>query len=262
MTTMQTELIKIELDNMMDIATKNGWKVIPENIEEDTRNFIIQGIYFVSPWGKVVKMKNLKFKECTASKSGNYQTVNIATDSKNKNVKIQRLVYGTFHHVKMVKGMAIHHVNGIKTDEGNNIENLRMISIGDNVSQFFSNYKGETNKWLINQQYEDGYDLEAEQWKLNQNYGLYVSNMGRIKGKKGNVMSQSLANKKYPNNWIVGYAGVGKHSSVSVQKLVAETWLITPDCKFKTLIKDATLPLNERFKASNLYIVPTNKGVK
>lgn len=261
-----TVLFQITLDmkwaKALDAIQILGLERVRDDFELDTRGFKLTNMYFASKEGYVYKLKNTEIVKCHNIKDGNYQNISVQTTEGNKCIRVQHLIYSAFNDAKIKKGYAIHHLDGHKVNEGNRLENLQMITKGENVRRYFSDVDGETAKYFQMQQYQEGYDSDIEQWKTNPETELVVSNFGRIKGHRNKILTTTLANKKYPNDLIVGFTTKTKNSSISLQKLVAETWLVIGFSDYKTLIVDDTKPVSERYKASNLYTVPTHKAMK
>lgn len=137
------------------------------------------------------------------------------------------------------KGCVIHHLDGIKTN--NKLNNLSMVSRGTNVSYFFNNVTGENDANVGQTKYNYSLtDLIGPEFFVElPKYGLRVSNKGIVKNSKTNRIINPTANVNYPTNLIIGYSkDDGKHSSISLSKLFAEAFMVTPTKKYMVLIKD------------------------
>lgn len=153
-------------------------------------------------------------------------------------IPVHNVVWACFNGT-IRKGCVIHHVDGNKTN--NTLSNLQMVSRGTNVSYFFGNVTGENNASVGQTKYK--YSLTdligAEFFVELPAYGLKISNKGTVKNIKTNHILTPTANVNYPSNLIVGYyKDDGKHSSISLSKLFAEAFMVTPDSKYMVLIKD------------------------
>lgn len=137
------------------------------------------------------------------------------------------------------KGCVIHHLDGNKTN--NALSNLAMVSRGVNVSYFFSNTTGENNSNVGQTKYKYSLtDLIGPEFFVElPAYGLKISNKGTVKNSKTNRIINPTANVNYPSNLIIGYyKDSGKHSSISLSRLFAEAFIVTPTGKYMVLIKD------------------------
>ncbi|MFL2044007.1 HNH endonuclease [Weissella hellenica] len=153
------------------------------------------------------------------------------------------------------EGTVIHHINGVKNN--NRAENLMLTSSSDNVSRFFDGRDNQSE--IACQKYHeeriakgvtpltyDGIDYPD----------YYVTRSGEVfhyvEGERVPVKVYT-ANKKYPTNRNIKVQGV----TMSLTRLVAENFLITPECQYKSLLKNNTL--DNPFVAKNIYVMPVKQ---
>ena len=146
----------------------------------------------------------------------------------------------------------VHHINGITND--NRASNLKLISSSENLLRFFRGADNQSE--IANQQYKD--DVIAKGVTSLTYDGVaypdyYVTRDGQVfhyvEGERVPVKT-SVANKKYPTNRNLKI----NNKTMSLHKLMAQNYLIVPQGKYKTLLKDNTL--DNPFVAKNIYTVP------
>lgn len=173
-------------------------------------------------------------------------------------ISAHNIIWACFY-ATIRKDCVIHHVNGDIHD--NSINNLQMVSRGANVSYFFHNSTGENNDQVGATKYK--YSLEdligPEFYVSLPKYGLKVSNKGVIRNIKTNHVITPTVNVKYPTNLIVGYRNTtGRHSSISLARLFAEAFMVTPETgSYKVLIRDQSDTL---FSPLNYFIYQNDKN--
>lgn len=152
------------------------------------------------------------------------------------------------------EGTVIHHINSITDD--NRAENLMLTTNSANVLRFF---RGLDNPEIASQQYKDGVIAKGVTSLTYDGVAYpdyYVTRDGQVfhyvEGQRVPVKVYT-ANKKYPTNRNVKVQGV----TMSLTRLVAENFLIVPESKYKTLLKDNTL--DNPFVAKNIYTVPVKQ---
>lgn len=171
---------------------------------------------------------------------------------------VQDVVYAVFNS-PIRKGCVIHHVDGNKVN--NTPSNLQMITRSENVHYFFSNATGENNSLVGQTQYRYSLDemIGSEFFVELPQYSLKISNKGNIINTRTNREAKAVANIKYPTNLIVScYNEDGKHTTVSLSRLFAEAFMITPDTKYKVLIRNQSDNLKSPL---NYYLYINEKAV-
>lgn len=147
----------------------------------------------------------------------------------------------------------IHHIDS--DPHNNHANNLTLLSSSDNVLRYF---RGTDNQeWIDNQEYLterlNGGDVPL-MFKGEVVEGYTINAQGQVfhKNKKGEYVrvNPRRASKKYENNMIVTVNRV----STSLHNLMAQNFLVVPEGKYKTLMKDAGI--DNPWQASNLYTVP------
>lgn len=167
------------------------------------------------------------------------------------------VIWACFHG-PVRKNMVIHHVDG--NSRNNSIANLKMVSIGTNISYFFRNSTNEHAEAIEATRYKYPYrrSLGIEFFIPLSKYNLEVSNRGTVRSLKTGKEIQPIANVQYPSNLIIGYYKAnGKHSSVSLARLFAEAFMKTPkEGKYKVLIKDFE---GDLYDPTNYFIYQNDK---
>lgn len=155
----------------------------------------------------------------------------------------------------------VHHINSITSD--NRASNLKLISSSENMLRFF---RGLDNQEFIKAQ---GYKTD----RINQGTvplvhkgklieGYTINTMGEvyhkkyIKGRnewKVTKVNPRHASKKYSMNLVLSVAD----KSASLHNLMAENFLVTPNCKYKTLMIDPAIA--NPYQPQNLYTVPVKQ---
>lgn len=172
-------------------------------------------------------------------------------------IPVHNVIWACYHGT-IRKGCVIHHIDG---DRHNNaIENLEMVSRGTNVSYFFHNSTGENNDAVGATKYKYSLtDLIGQEFYVElPKYGLKISNNGVVKNMKTDHIIKPTANVKYPSNLIIGYVNpeTGRHSSVSLAKLMGKAFMITPEEKYTVLVRDRKDTL---FSPLNYFIYQNKK---
>ena len=149
----------------------------------------------------------------------------------------------------------IHHIDG--NPANNHANNLMLTTNSANVLRFFRGADNQSE--IANQQYKD--DVIAKGVTSLTYDGVaypdyYVTRDGQVfhyvEGKRVPVKT-SVANKKYPTNRNLKI----NNKTMSLHKLMAQNYLIVPQGKYKTLLKDNTL--DNPFMAKNIYTVPVKQ---
>ena len=173
-----------------------------------------------------------------------------------KNTGVHRLVLFSFKQEWSTRGdkTVVHHLDGNKGN--NNINNLQLDDNRNNVLRFWD---GRENAGFVAiKQYQSdriakGRVPMMHKGKLIEGYEIdtkgYVYRVNKVTGAV-NVITPSIANKKYPTNKNIKFDG----TSASIHGLVAENFTIVPDGKYKTLLIDKTL--QEPYTPENIYTVP------
>ena len=168
---------------------------------------------------------------------------------------VHRLVFYSYNHLwsDMSQGTVIHHINGVKND--NRASNLMLTSSSDNVSRFFD---GRDNQDYIKSQ-------EYKTERINQGTVPLVYKGKLIDGYRINTMGEVFhyvkrtgqttklkpahASKKYRMNLVLKVAD----KSASLNNLMAENFLVTPEGKYQTLMIDPAIA--NPYQPQNLYTV-------
>ena len=173
-----------------------------------------------------------------------------------KNTGVHRLVLFSFKQEWSNKEdeTVVHHLDGNKGN--NNINNLQLDDNRNNVLRFWDGR--ENAVFVANKQYQSdriekgrvpmmhkgievsGYEIDTKG---------YVYRVNKVTGAV-NMVTPSIANKKYPTNKNIKFNG----TSASIHGLVAENFTIVPDGPYKTLLIDKTL--QEPYTPENIYTVP------
>jgi len=175
------------------------------------------------------------------------------------NAGVHRLVAYGFKQLWSSKAnqTSIHHID--QDPSNNHSNNLTLLSNSANVLRYFSG--ADNQEWIDNQEYL------TERIEASKNApipvvlpgqgvipGLYIDAQANVfKEKKyGQLVpaKMSVANPKYPTNINLTHRG----KTYSLSALVAQNFLVTPDSKYKTLMKDAEI--YNPWQATNLYVVP------
>lgn len=153
------------------------------------------------------------------------------------------------------EGTVIHHIDS--NPANNRAENLMLTTSSANVLRFFRGADNQSE--IANQQYKDDViakGVTALTYDGKQYPDYYVTRSGEVfhyvEGERVPVKT-SVANKKYPTNRNIKVQGV----TMSLTRLVAENFLVTPKGKYKSLLKDNTL--DNLYNAKNIYTVPVKK---
>lgn len=171
------------------------------------------------------------------------------------NTGVHRLVAYGFKQLwsSRANQTSIHHVD--QNPHNNHANNLMLLTNSANVLRYFS---GADNKeWIDNQEYLterlNSGDVPL-MFKGEVIEGYTINAQGQVfhKNKKGEYVrvNPRRASKKYENNMIVTVNQV----STSLHNLMAQNFLVTPQGKYKTLMKDAEI--DNPWQARNLYSVP------
>lgn len=241
-------------DTMTSYAVMKGLKPLKSNFDKEVSWTLTDSIW-LNEDAEVFRLTLMKgFVPLPVHPMGNYEGFYAHTSEGVKGVRLHRAVYSAMTERPLRKNMAVHHVNGIKRGLGNRFENLQLVGKGQNVSLFFSGADGENAKRATSQEYLFNVNSSEPEWRYLEKYNLSVNQFGDVRTNKGQTV-RPTANANYPLNLIVGYRKNGQHSSVSVTRLVADAFLVTPNKPFKVLIKDRMKPLSEVFSATNLFTV-------
>ena len=173
-----------------------------------------------------------------------------------KNTGVHRLVLFSFKQEWSTRGdkTVVHHLDGNKGN--NNINNLQLDDNRNNVLRFWDGR--ENAGFIASKQYQSdriakGRVPMMHKCKLVPGYEIdtkgYVYHVNKVTGAV-NVVTPSIANKKYPTNKNIKFNG----TSASIHGLVAENFTIVPDGPYKTLLIDKTL--QEPYTPENIYTVP------
>lgn len=265
MNTTTTTTIRVQANNIKEPETKIMQFVTAKQLKplsarfSNTTNWTIKDFIWVNKFAEIYRLKDATFEPVNVYETAQgYNCFSVHTNEGIRPVLVHRAVYSAVKDVKLRKGQAVHHINGDKNQ--NALFNLQLETIGSNVQLFFQGGTGENLKDANAQEYL--MDSTEEQWKTLTEYGLKVSSYGHVKTLKDREVVPTM-NLKYKQNLIVGFTRpCGKHSSISLSHLVAEAWLVTPEGKFKALIKDRQRPVDELFKANNLFIPTSKKEAK
>lgn len=146
----------------------------------------------------------------------------------------------------------IHHIDS--NPANNKAENLVLTTSSANVLRFFRGADNQSE--ITNQKYHEeriAKGITALTYDGKQYPDYYVTRSGEVfhyvEGQRVPVKT-FVANKKYPTNRNVKVHGV----TMSLTRLVAENFLVTPEGKYKSLLKDNTL--GNLYTAKNIYTVP------
>ena len=173
-----------------------------------------------------------------------------------KNTGVHRLVLFSFKQEWSNKEdeTVVHHLDGNKSN--NNINNLQLDDNRNNVLRFWDGR--ENAEYIANKQYQSDRIVKGRvpmmhKGKLIPGYEIdtkgHVYHVNKVTGAV-NVITPSVANKKYPTNKNIKFDG----TSASIHGLVAENFTIVPDGPYKTLLIDKTL--QEPYTPENIYTVP------
>lgn len=152
---------------------------------------------------------------------------------------------------------SIHHVD--QNPENNAMSNLTLLSSSDNVLRYF--------RGADNQEWIDGQKYLTERIRASKKApipvvlpeqgiipGLYIDAQANVfkETKDGQLVpaKMAVANPKYPTNINLKHQG----KTYSLSALVAQNFLVAPQGKYKTLMKDTEI--DNPWQASNLYTVP------
>ena len=217
----------------------------------NTRNFDLSEDLYVTADGRVFD-KDFNEKNQIATNRKYLSISAKGNDHRWHQILVHDLVFnGLTGHV-LEKGDAVHHMNGIGLD--NRISNLKLATRSENLKLYFNSSKSETRYYAENQKYKVPYFAlknDIEIWKFNRKYNLYVSTLGRVKGQSGRLL-QIARNKKFRNNLIVSYFKKHRVSSVSVSRLLADTFCEINFENYKVLLKDVDAAVTLK----NIYCVP------
>lgn len=101
-----------------------------------------------------------------------------------------------------------------------------------------------------------GADVKGNVYKMKDNRWVPIHIM---KTPQGNNTAKPVANVKYPSNLIIScYNESGKHTTVSLSRLFGEAFMVTPDSKYKVLLRNAKDTL---YSPLNYFIYTNNKAV-
>lgn len=151
----------------------------------------------------------------------------------------------------------IHHIDS--NPHNNHANNLTLLSSSANVLRYF---RGTDNQeWIDNQEYLRERIEASEEAPIpvvlpGQGVipGLYIDAQANVfkETKDGQLVpaKMSVANPKYPTNINLKHQG----KTYSLSALVAQNFLVVPEGKYKTLMKDAEI--YNPWDATNLYTVP------
>lgn len=183
-------------------------------IEEDEKRIIIDNKETPFVITKEGRIRNLRTGNILkGSILATYPTVNLRWDGKQKNKSIHRLVAETW--ISNPNNLpVVDHIDGNRLNF--NASNLRWVSHKDNRANIHEDIK------YINDKMEEPIfteeEINNEIWLLNERTGNLVSNLGRVKGKRGDVLSGSLLDCGYR-----AY-GINKTNKVLGHILVWETF--------------------------------------
>lgn len=175
------------------------------------------------------------------------------------NTGVHRLVAYGFKQLWSSKAnqTSIHHVD--QNPHNNHADNLTLLTSSDNVLRYF--------RGADNQEWIDGQEYLTERIESSKKApipvvlpgqgvipGLYIDAQANVfkETKDGQLVptKMAVANPKYQTNINLKHQG----KTYSLSALVAQNFLVTPEGKYKTLMKDPAV--DNPWQASNLYTVP------
>lgn len=156
------------------------------------------------------------------------------------------------------EGSVIHHIDSNKAN--NRASNLMLTTSSDNISRFFDGRDNQSE--IASQKYHEeriAKGVTALTYDGVAYPDYYVTRSGEVfhyaDGQRIQVKT-FVANKKYPTNHNLKI----NNKTMSLHKLMAQNYLILPQGKYKTLLKDNTL--DNPFVAKNIYVMPLKKQFK
>lgn len=149
----------------------------------------------------------------------------------------------------------IHHIDG--NPSNNHANNLMLTTSSANVLRFFRGADNQSE--IASQKYHEeriAKGVTALTYDGVAYPDYYVTRDGQVfhyvEGERVPVKT-FVANKKYPTNHNLKI----NNKTMSLHKLMAQNYLILPQGKYKTLLKDNTL--DNPFVAKNIYVMPLKK---
>lgn len=198
-------------ENNTTNAGKTGERKKRENIveidtgflTEDEKQIEIDGElipYSISQNGKVRNLRTGKFLKGSILHTYNY--INFRWDGKQKNKAVHRLVAEAFLS-KQENATMVDHIDGNRLN--NKIENLRWATPKENANNIHLEKTPEKPK--IQEHFFTEDELCSEVWKKYLGYG--ISNLGRIKGKRGQILKGTALDCGYISYMINNRSSLG-----------------------------------------------------
>lgn len=148
-------------------------------------------------------MRNLKTNRLLkGSILSSYQYINFKWNGKQKNKAVHRLVAETFLPNPENKPL-VDHIDGDRLN--NNLDNLRWVTPQENAVNIHLDKTPQKPELLLPLLTEE--DIAMEQWETIN--GLLVSTLGKIKGKRGNLLKGTYRVDGYLSYMIDGKSYLG-----------------------------------------------------